>query len=168
MKAFISDSKDPYDTTMASETWLKESDTLVFENYDIIRCDRQNRGGGSLIMVRKSLSASHLTIESPKLESIEVAVNDIISKHEKLRLVTFYSPANCTIAQCDELMQMLRSLTNVNHKLLIVSDLNFPCISWSNGCVGGKSDNADTLFEELCSLGLHQLINEKPIPLEIF
>ena len=118
------------DVVCVVETWLSSdiSDSELFlPNFQIFRLDRSRHGGGILVYVKSSLSASIVPVSS----SIELLLLSLTFKHIPVSLATFYRPPSCP-DDLNSLHNVLSSLAHsLTHNLILVGDFNVNYLSSS-------------------------------------
>ena len=123
-----------------SETWLKPyiSDAQIqLPGYHSIRSDRRSRiRGGALLYVHESLP---VTKEESFDDSVcEVAMCTIDSAN--IILASIYRPPDATMKNFRAVTKFIQDYveksSSNDHELLLLGDLNFPNISWSDFQIG--------------------------------
>ena len=119
-----------YTPLMVVETWLSSdiSDSeLSLPNFQSFRLDRSRHGGGILVYVKSSLSASVIPTSSP----IELLLS-LTFKHVPVSLATFYRPPSCP-NDLSSLHTVLSSLAHsYTRNLILVGDFNVNYLSSSS------------------------------------
>lgn len=127
-----------YDVILLVESWL-HGDIIDSEfcltDFNIFRNDRDSdltgleRGGGLFIAIRKSLKATHITLENSVLEQLFVMAT-INSK--KYIFGAIYIPPSSNSetysAHCTQLLRLCERFPNC--ELVIVGDFNLPDATW--------------------------------------
>ena len=141
-----------FDIIAITETWLSNH-TFTNEifpcSYNVIRKDRDSRGGGVLLALNKSLKI----IQLPSPVDLEIVCVEVDSS---LFICLIYRPPNSTEQYNSSLLTFLKSL-DYNKNLVVLGDLNFPDIDWNTYC--GSSVVADEFAEVAYFLNLTQHIS---------
>lgn len=138
-----------------SETWLSpnvSSQQLKLTDYDLVRSDRESRGGGVAFYVKSNVKYSILDIQY--LPSHELEQLWIILKVARLKIAVgcAYRPPNQSITCLDELETVLSNLSLEVDEIMLVGDLNVDFL------------RTDTKLQYLLNIldlfNLKQIINE--------
>ena len=140
-----------YEIIAITETWLHNhtySKELFPTNYNILRNDRDSKGGGVLPAFKDSLNVKQLT--SPNnLEILSVEVDS------NLVLCLIYRPPNADDQHNSSLLSYLSSLDSTKN-IVIISDLNLPDADWNT--YSGCSTTSDEFTELAFNLNLTQFV----------
>ena len=122
-----------------TETWLEStlpSSLFCPPNYISYRCDRSGkRGGGSLILVKDSLTSNSLEIYSTSTENDSnidaVAVSLLLHDGRMLGILCIYRPPSSSLKDYFSMIGILDKFLSFNlHFNIILGDFNFPDICW--------------------------------------
>lgn len=137
------------DVVVVSETWLKPStpdNVINIAGFNVFRCDRKGRAGGTAIYVSEKLQVTVLhSVSIPR--QLEFLAVQIVLGNSPLTIIGCYRPPSA-------IKDSIRSLTDLlsrfsSSELILLGDLNWDWLSDS-------SEN----FKQICdSLNLCQLIN---------
>ena len=118
------------DVVCVVETWLSPdiSDSeLYLPNFQCFCLDHFCRGGGILVYVKSSLSASVVPVSTP----IELLLLSLTFRHVPVSLATFYRPPSCP-DDLNSLHTVLSSLAHsFTHNLILVGNFNVNYLSSS-------------------------------------
>ena len=106
------------------ETWLSPDicdSELSLPNFQSFRLDRSRHGGGILVYVKSSLSATAVPTSSP----IELLLLSITFRHVPFSLATFYRPPSCP----DDLCVLTSLAHSYSHNLILLGDFNVISLS---------------------------------------
>lgn len=158
------------DVVMISETWLKveitDSELSLNNQYNVYRNDRKPkpneedcRGGGVLILVKKSLRSCIVQCLSNHTEVISV---DVYFKDSNARFVCCYltnGNGGVKRVQVDEIRTIFDYLSDVT-PLIAAGDFNLPLIEWENAAIT-EDRSINSIFVNACLMnGLSQLIDK--------
>lgn len=125
------------DVVVLCETFLNPDASLYIPDFKTYRCNRNSRGGGVSISVRKSIVHSELPhFVTHGLENVNVILE---TKHKSIRLSSVYCPKYTRHFKDD-----LRILTSGHRDFFVFGDLNARHRSWN--CVG-QNTAGKALFE---------------------
>ena len=131
-----------YDIIVVTESWLtkKITDELLCpeQTYNIYRCDRNSRGGGVCILIRKQISCLRLP-QITDIQNVEYVAIDLIMNNQMLRFITVYLPPRSDANKCTATSDIITKYCKVMYPTVIVGDFNLPTIDWntltaSNAC----------------------------------
>nr|CAI5854487.1 unnamed protein product [Callosobruchus analis] len=145
--------KNEIDIVMLCETWLDasiNSDLLNISSYNIIRADRDGRGGGVAVYIKRNYSyKTILSKVSPCLEQLWISIK--INKRT-YSLAVVYRPPSASVVDCiNELDISISTVLPVSDSLLIAGDLNINILD--------KNRPTILLLNLLESYDLKQLVN---------
>lgn len=121
------------DICVFTETWLNSKTTdshLELCNYSIHRKDRQQLGGGVMILLEKQLKY-YKTITSTKCEILAI---DLFANNTPIRIIACYLPHfydNCVIKT---FFSELATYITTNQQVIVCGDFNAPLVDWVNTC----------------------------------
>ena len=144
-----------YQVIGVTETWLSPciyDNEILPSQYTIFRQDRSSRGGGVLLAISKSISASPVS-SPPDLEAVSV----VCDLNEPLTFCVVYVPPNATDRYHSCLRNYLTHLVSISINVIFMGDFNYSDVSWDrlDGCTQASHLFCDLLFD----LNLHQLVN---------
>lgn len=131
------------DIILLSETHLSEEKKFFINEFNIIRNDRDNRGGGVSICVRKKFEISKINFRDIRNEHIEVVGARIKFKNKStMDIVSVYVPpsSNLTSTSLDAIF------SNVKCPFIIGGDFNAHSTEW--GCLN-DSDKGEKIIDAL-------------------
>nr|CAI5820746.1 unnamed protein product [Callosobruchus analis] len=145
--------KNEIDIVMLCETWLDasiNSDLLNISSYNIIRADRDGRGGGVAVYIKRNYSyKTILSKVSPCLEQLWISIK--INKRT-YSFAVVYRPPSASVVDCiNELDISISTILPVSDSLLIAGDLNINILD--------KNRPTILLLNLLESYDLKQLVN---------
>nr|CAI5817049.1 unnamed protein product [Callosobruchus analis] len=145
--------KNEIDIVMLCETWLDasiNSDLLNISSYNIIRADRDGRGGGVAVYIKRNYSyKTILSKVSPCLEQLWISIK--INKRT-YSFAVVYRPPSASVVDCiNELDISISTILPVSDSLLIAGDLNINILD--------KNRPTILLVNLLESYDLKQLVN---------
>ena len=154
------------DIIIGTETWLLsgvENSELLLDDYDIYRRNRDGRGGGVLIAIKKNLNRREIS-KSTTSEVIFCSLD--LSDGKQLVIGAVYRPCSYTLDQCIEIEKEIRHMrTHPDYKnavFWIGGDFNLPDINWSNQEIVSNqyTIGINSLFLEMSQdLGLSQIVD---------
>ena len=112
-----------------TETWLTDlyfDGEILPSGFNIFRKDRSGRGGGVLLAVSDTLSASllsspsHLEVLSVKLDLKQPVLVSVV-----------YVPPSANISTLNCLLSYLGSLSSSSECVIVLGDFNCPDIDWA-------------------------------------
>ncbi len=141
------------DIICITETWLTnehfDSEILPID-FCIYRRDRESRGGGILIGVKKSIPSRLYSIGcNAEFLAIEISTKPTVL------LCCVYVPPNSPNDYYTNIISSLRSLSTSNH-IIILGDFNTPDINWNS--LSGSTFFSNELCELTFDMNLSQLI----------
>ena len=138
-----------------TETWLSDfyfdGEILPF-GYAIFRKDRKQRGGGVLLAVDQSLSASLLP-SPPTLEVLTIKLN----LGKPVIVCVVYVPPSSDISTFKSLLSHLSSLFSSASTVCVVGDFNCPDINWPTLC--GVSPMSTLLCDFVFDHNISQVVD---------
>ena len=129
------------DIIIGTETWLKpeiQTSELLLNDFDIFRKDRETRGGGVLLAVKKSLCAEEIKLSSDT-ESVFCKIK--LKGRKSVVFGSVYRPTNNDISYSSKLVNDLYNLYSKNKSSIfwLGGDFNLPDINWkTNEIVGNQ------------------------------
>ena len=137
-KAMINNLK--CDVFSICETWLTPDINLNFNNYNIVRLDRDIPYGGVLLGIKKCYSFYKINL--PSIQGIECVACQINIQDKDLCIASVYIPPKALIRQ-----QMLSDIVELlPSPRLILGDFNSHGVAWGSS----YNDNRSTLIYNLC------------------
>lgn len=118
------------DLVLLQETYLKPRHRLAVPNYVTYRTDRETRGGGTAILVKRTIM--HTEIQRKYKEGIEGTGVRIFTSTTPIDIWSIYIPPGINIY-----INALKDLLNHDAHFLIAGDLNAKSQAW--GCISGNS-----------------------------
>lgn len=115
------------DILLVQETLLKpcNRDPRI-ANYNVIRNDREGRGGGTLVYYKRSLHC--IPLEPPSLENLEVTICRLgMTGHQPINIASAYLPPSKRILQSD-----LQALFALGNSTILAGDFNSKHIQWNS------------------------------------
>ena len=122
------------DIIIGTETWLTpghKNSELMLDEYDIFCRDRQTKGGGVLIAVKKNLCCEQLSIS----EDSEIIFCKIKIKGKKPLIVgSVYRPPNFDLEKSRKLVNEIYNVMDKNKNAIFWfgGDFNLPDINWKS------------------------------------
>lgn len=147
LRAFIQ--QQDLDLVLLNETKLTDKDKIKINNYQILRKDRTNRGGGVAIIIKNNIA--YQTIKLDNRLSIEAIC---IKLENKTHIIAVYNRPSNNFTNLD-----LDILTSVGDRVLIIGDLNAKHTSWNNT---RNNTNGLTLYNYSKSNNLVILCTQDP------
>lgn len=137
------------DVVVVSETWLKPStpdNVISVAGFNVFRCDRKGRAGGTAIYVSEKLQASVLrSVSIPR--QFEFLAIQIVLGNSPLTIIGCYRPPSASKDAIRSLTDLLSECTA--SELILLGDLNWDWLS-----------DSSEHFKQICdSLNLCQLID---------
>lgn len=147
------------DVLLLTETWLHNeiSDSSIFPPaYKVFRWDRDTRGGGVAIIVKRTISTMPLHCTLPEMVWCRITYAN------KVYLIgTVYRPPSTSPKFLDDLNCFLNSHVNENTRLIMAGDFNLPHINWENLSTGQVEVNStNKLMQIMFSHNLNQIVKE--------
>ena len=148
------------------ETWFDETirnAELSFDKlYQVFRYDRESRGGGVCILVRRYLNVIQII---PNLTGEYISL-EFSTLSESFRIVCVYVPAfGLSTDKCDRVRKICWVISFVRSfsiPCVVIGDFNLPRIKW-HAMNFSDGESAETIFVETCDeLNFFQLIDEPP------
>jgi hypothetical protein len=141
------------DICSINETKLSKSKTFSIQNYQIIRLDRNSRGGGVCFVVKKSIKFELVSIPPDfNAECLVIKVTELFDS--PVFIATYYNPPNVELKK-----DLLSHISRLGPKVLILGDLNS-----HHQSLNSKSTSASgrLLFEFLEDENFVVLNNDSP------
>jgi hypothetical protein len=152
------------DLIFVTESWLLPNMNYVFrglEHYVVHRRDRDERGGGVLVLINPQLSFSVPQLTLPSCEC-ELFVFDLISSVAGcIRFFLIYRPPRTTLANSNLLCDfLLQDDMWINNRAIVLGDLNLPNLPQRGGSLPVPCDAHTALFHDtFVALRLVQLVS---------
>ncbi|GFS95018.1 putative RNA-directed DNA polymerase from transposon X-element [Trichonephila clavipes] len=128
------------DIVNLQETHLQPCHSFIFSDYSIYRTDRTFRGGGTAIMIKRSIPHHQIFINNNSLEN--TAIKLIRQNDQPVTIVSAYRPPRKPISDQD----LHRIFRNQGY-VLVAGDLNAKHVSWSPLT---QQNVAGTLIRRFC------------------
>ncbi|GFU97662.1 putative RNA-directed DNA polymerase from transposon X-element [Trichonephila clavipes] len=106
------------------ETHLQPCHHLAFPNYNIYRTDRTCRGGGTAILIKRSIPHHEIVINNPSFETTAIKIER--TNLQPITVISAYRSPRKPI-----LIQDLHQLFRNQDYVLVAGDLNAKHASWS-------------------------------------
>ena len=120
-----------------AESWLNkdvDSSSVNMADFNLYRRDRDtlrdNRGGGVLLYVHKTLISSELVILN-SFNCEVVGCNILLGKNKFSTFAVVYRSPSSSSVECEEIAKVL-SVLGSNETVVIMGDFNHPGINWEN------------------------------------
>lgn len=149
LEMFINNRK--IDIVLLNETKLDNSFTSNINNYEIIRKDRNNRGGGVAIIINNEVDFE--IIDSYDSFNLEIISIKVYVNNKEFIIICFYLPPNATFP--NEFFKKIEKEKN----LIVAGDLNCKSKSWYSR---KENKNGKLLDEYLENSNLQIIRNKKP------
>ena len=135
------------DIMCVNETHLRSEDRFNIPNYHTYRYDRPSRGGGTAIIIKRSVS--HRPVNIPDLEHIEATAIMLPVNEQEILIAAVYHPPYRNINIPD-----LEKLTSIHPHFLITGDFNAKHQNWNSrlNSPKGIALNNYALENNLCVL----------------
>lgn len=144
---------------IVTETWINNdipNDVVVPPGYRVFRWDRNSRGGGVAIVIKKCISAVPINCnlsESVWCKFTYANTNYLIG--------AVYRPPATSPEFLEDLQTFLNSNVNKTTKLVLAGDFNLPNIDWISLSAGNKdATSSEKLFEIMISHNLTQIVQQ--------
>lgn len=129
---------------------------VVPPGYGMFRWDRNSRGGGVAIVVKKCISA--VSIKCNLSESVWCKVTYANTNY---LVGAVYRPPATSPEYLEDLQAFLSSNVNDTTKLVLAGDFNLPNIDWISLSTGNKdAASSEKLFEIMISHNLTQIVQQ--------
>ena len=152
------------DIVCVTETWLhNDIPDGVFcpRQYNVIRYDRGNRGGGVALFVRNGIKYAH--VEIPKeFNNVEILCADIKLGDQSVRIIGYYRSGGFDKEATDYMtasVKCLKKLCSTANRVLLLGDFNLPEIDW-NYYRGPDNVIYNSFIYFVNSYGLSQCVNQ--------
>ena len=119
-----------------NETKLDRTVELIVPGYSIYRNDRDSRGGGVAVLIKKSIKHYFKPTKLKNIEAVTIMVNTEIGE---LKIVTAYLPPDKKLLKDD-----LNEINNYSGSYIIMGDLNARNTAWN--CIT-SNDKGNKLLE---------------------
>ena len=139
---------------VVTETHLEEGvldSELGLQEYNIFRRDRNKRGGGVLVAVKKEFEASLLAVH----DDYELMMLNISRKKGNFRLIAGYRPVDNADIGLLEVVSEWADNIPPHTPCLVAGDLNLPGVDWEMGGDGLKGRAINSIL----ALGFKQVVN---------
>jgi len=110
------------------------------DKYKVYRCDRPGgrSGGGVCILVRANLQSVAVPINTA-LAGFDIVAVDIFAS-VSFRIICAYRPPNLPLQSCEQLIECIASLSDIEQCCVVTGDFNVPRVNWQNmTCPAGDS-----------------------------
>lgn len=124
------------DVVCVTETWLHADipdSLLCCKGYNVIRCDRNGRGGGVAMFVRNNIKFSPVDIPS-EFSMLELTCVDLQYNAQSYRVIGYYRSPGCSTNDIDYMIlsvRCLQMLCSTDKVTFILGYFNLPHIYWS-------------------------------------
>ena len=151
------------DLIAVTETWFTSniSDGEILSNgYQIFRNDRRDRkGGGTLLAINNSLSATCIDTVGPISILDYVAAQLCLKNGRKLIVIVIYRPPDSPADWINSFQDLMDSFGN-DSNVLILGDFNMPNINWIKGSAFSNALDLADFCDFLGDKNLFQLVTE--------
>ena len=131
---------------------LIDDSELKVDGYDIVRKDRNRRGGGVAAYIRSNLKYNIRTdIMSDELELIAIKLK--VSHRKPIMILVWYRPPNANVDVFQQFERVIQSIDDHESDLLILGDLNCDVASYT------RSWQTKHLFDIIENYDMEQIIN---------
>mgnify|MGYP000185625789 CR=1 FL=1 len=113
------------DIVCINETHLDEKDRFQIPNYYTYRTDRPTRGGGTAVVIKRSIA--HRQINIPPLQDIEATAVIIPTDQQEILIAALYHPPYQIFNITD-----LKILTSIHPQFILLGDLNAKHQNWNS------------------------------------
>jgi hypothetical protein len=155
-----------FDIVVITESWcnagVSDANISGGTSYSVVRCDREGReGGGVLLLIKNKFSYSLLSSSNDVVDNIWVDIR-INCDIPKIRFAVFHRPPIQDPTR--NLYSFSRVITSVNtfsicsHPTIVLGDFNLPNIDWINSSC--SSPNEENIINCFANNGLIQLVTE--------
>lgn len=158
-------SLEKYSLILITETWLnsKYSNEQILGNlpYELIRCDRTTKGGGSAILVLNSIPFNVCQILKNKNSEI-TAIDLLLPGLKNIRIIVVYrSTAPEDIETSNKFFDSLSTLMSVDYECVLIGDFNMPGLEWKNSKPSTFKNKKEALLRDLINnFNLFQHVKE--------
>ena len=145
-----------YDIIAITETWLSSniySNEILPNDYNIIRRDRDTRGGGVLLAIKNSIPFKQL----PMPDNLEILPVEITINKQVHTLCLIYRPPNADDLHNKKILNYLQCFSHTPN-FTILGDLNLPDVCWEGYC--GVSDISESFADLAYNFNLIQLVSQ--------
>lgn len=155
LEALVIDHKP--DIILITETWLHEviPDTEIAPpGYSMVRRDRDGRGGGVALLVKKGIIYSSLDAA----DGIEAVWIKTKLNNRTVFIGGVYRPPSSPVEYILQLRRFMDSHFREKDNIILLGDFNLPAIDWHSHVVVDSHDASCDLFLDLIfSFNLHQV-----------
>ena len=132
---------------------------IEIPDYDLYRTDRDSRGGGVCIFLKKAVF-KHFTTNSFSYNygSIEVIGVDCTYDSQIFSMVCIYRPPSSSLYNDQMLCDKIKLLSGQKQNLMIFGDFNFPNISWPNMQLHDNDESSILFTDMILETSLAQLV----------
>ena len=148
-----------YDVISVCETKLdavKPNGVICDKNYVLHRKDRDSRGGGVALFVKRELKTSVVTIDS-QFSNLEILAVDFAGS-TPFRVITVYRPPNCSGETTNEIWKCIGTLTTSGKPSIVLGDFNMSEIVWFPSLHYVNSEINANFLSKMNKLGLQQYV----------
>ena len=147
-----------------TESWLTADNTFIFQGlpyYSVHRCDRNDQGGGVVLLAHPSLRVVVPNFVIPACGMEVLVVDILLTSTIPIRFITVYCPPSSTAVNSLALCKFLQSdVVSRNKLLIILGDFNLPDINWTSWSSNTQNDVTNCAFlDAFAALHLCQLIS---------
>ena len=126
-------SKENIDIACIQETHLNSNHRFQVRGYELFRLDREGHKGGVLILVRNTLNAEQLRVETN--QQAEIIGTDIILNEDCFRIYNAYCPHDRDLS--------LEHMNIPNRKCVVVGDFNSHSERWGYEETDNRGDKIE-------------------------
>lgn len=129
-----------------SETWLQNKHKFAIPHYEIVRKDRDSRGGGILVALHKDVAFQQVTLppQLADLELIVIILPKLTHDNKDVTLVAYYNPPQNKVD-----LGKIESFTNsLNNPTLVIGDLNAHSPMWLSKKANSSGSEVEAFLEE--------------------
>lgn len=135
--------RNDVDVLLVQESFLKPNICdPVIENFSVVRNDRVNINGGTLIYFKQFLDC--VPLEPPPLLNIEASICRLeMTGHEAIVIASVYLSPNKTILESD-----VNSLLSLGKSVILAGDLNSKHTRWNSKCINARGKTLSRLLDK--------------------
>eukprot|EP00760_Papus_ankaliazontas_P014466 PhM_4_TR16085/c1_g1_i7/m.38476 len=132
-------------------------------NFDVHQCSRTNRGGGSAIWVRRSLTCTVEPLPAPVLPSVELtAIRIQLPLDESIVVASVYASPN---AAQEHIHNVLDYIASAEGRIVISADFNLHSTAWyAHSAVQHTDDDDAAAFIEWAASNGFCIANDRQSP----
>ena len=148
-----------FDVVTITETFLDDSihdSHITPPGYTIFRKDRNRHGGGVLLLIQDSLSAS---LRPDLDDECEVLWVSIPTKSSPLLFGVFYRCPHAPLSALEALRSSVCSAVTQNQIVVLCGDFNLPHIDWDTISPSARTPAASMLCDMVSDCFLTQLVS---------